>query len=433
MTDHSINRRQFTVGAGMGALGMALGQPLAWAKEDDVKRPNIIMIIADNLGVESVGTYGGDLFKTPRIDSIGHDGIIFDQCYIGTPLCSPARAGLMTGRYPQCAGVHGQPSPGSPEKGGLDLNEITVANVLKDAGYDTAIFGKWNLGYHPKFLPTHRGFDTYYGINAGHADYYTHIYDRDGKKYFYEDTEPVDPEGYVDNLCTDRAVEYIESHRESENPFFMTFAFFTPHGPYQSPPGYPSDVSTDEKYAQMIDNMDRLTGRMLDALEETGLADNTLVFFISDQGSSRMNPYKRDLTEGGLKVVCHAKWPATIKKGVRVDTPIISYDWFTTFAKAGGAEIPQDRLIVGKDASHLFDGKGKCAHDAFFWHYGNEDAIRVGDLKLHLKNEEVDGLYDLSKDPKAERDLSADHPKRVADLKARLIAWKADMCSKPER
>jgi arylsulfatase A-like enzyme len=180
----------------------------------------------------------------------------------------------------------------------------------------------------------------------------------------------------------------------------------------------------------MIDNMDRLTGRILDSLEETGLADNTLVLFISDQGSSNKNPYKRDLTEGGLQVVCHAKWPERIKKGVRVETPIISYDWFTTFAEAGGGKIPQDRLIVGRDTSHLFDGKGTCAHDAFFWHYGGADAIREGDWKLHLKGETVDGLYDLSKDPKAENDLSAKQPERAEALKKKLMGWKADMCAR---
>lgn len=430
MTDRTLSRREFSVSLGMGILGAGCGMHALGARKTMSKRPNLVMIIADNLGVESVGTYGGTLFSTPRIDSIGRDGVIFDNCYIGTPLCSPARAGLMTGRYPQCAGVHGQPNPNRPEDGGLSLDEVTLANVLKDAGYKAAIFGKWNLGYHPKFLPIHRGFDTYYGINAGHADYYTHIYDRDGKKYFYRDTTPVDPEGYVDNLCTDEALKYLSEQKDSEAPFFMVMAFFTPHGPYQSPPGYPTEADTDAVYGQMIDNMDRLTGRILDKLDETGLAQNTLVMFISDQGSSRMNPYKRDLTEGGLKVVCHARCPGHIKPGIRVGTPMISYDWFTTFAELGAGKIPTDRLIVGKNISHLFQGDGECPHEAFYWHYGNEDAIREGNWKLHLKNGKVLGLFDLASDPEAKRELSADHPQRVENLKKKLLSWKADPCSK---
>lgn len=359
-----MTRREFSAGLGAGALALALRGPLCGADEKPSKRPNIFLMIADNLGVESVGTYGGSLFATPRIDSIGREGVIFERCYIGTPLWAPARAGHMTGRYPECGGVRSQPSPGNPDEG-LSPDEVTIAEVLRSAGYRTAIFGKWNPGYDWAFLPNHQRFDTYCGISAGHADYSTHEYDRDGKKHLYRHTALIGPEGHMDNLCTDEAVRYLEARASNDRPFFAVMAFSAPHGPYQAPPGYPSGGTTDEVYGFMIDNLDRNTGRILDALRKTGAEENTLIVFISDQGSSRMNPYRRDVTEGGLRVVCHARQSGRTRPGTRVHTRIISSDWFATFAELGGGEVPADRLIAGRNIARLLNGDGPCARKTF--------------------------------------------------------------------
>ncbi|MHC4994676.1 MAG: sulfatase-like hydrolase/transferase [Planctomycetota bacterium] len=401
---------------------MAVPGPLAGGAESP---PNIVLLVVDNMGRESVGHYGGKLFSTPRIDAIGSEGVVFERCYIGTPLCSPARAGLMTGRYPHWAGVFGQPDPRKPKEGGLDLREVTLAQTLKAAGYHTGLFGKWNLGYDEIYLPTRRGFDRYYGINAGHADYYTHIYDKDGKKYFYSDTEPIDPVGYVDNLCVDEALKWLRHVGRNDRPFFLEVAFFTPHGPYQSPPGYPAEGDVDAVYGYMIDNLDKNVGRIIDGLKEVGVADDTLIVFLSDQGASSKNPYRRDLTEGGLKVVCYAKWPGHTAAGARVATPFISYDWFTTLTEIGGGAIPTDRVIVGKNIGRLLRGDGPSPHETFYWTYKDEDAVLHDDWKLHLKNDGVQGLYYLSDDAEAKNDLAGRYPERVERLRKMIETHKA--------
>lgn len=425
-----MSRRDFGRTLGLGALGAAAAPFAARSAEGRPARPNILFIIADNLGKEGVGFYGSTRVATPHIGGLARDGVVFDRCYIGTPLCCPARTGMMTGRFPQCVGLGSQPSPSNLEQGIPD-DEVTLGEALRAAGYRTAVFGKWNLGYARKHLPTFHGFDTYYGINAGHADYYTHIYDRDGVKHFYRDAEKIDPEGYVDDLCADEAVRYIRAQRGSKEPFFIWHAFFTPHGPYQAPPGYDPNADVEAIYGFMIEHMDANVGRLLAAVDEIGAAENTLVVFISDQGSSHWNPYKRDLTEGGLQVVCAARWPGKTRAGTRIPTPVISYDWYTTCVTAGGGTMPEDRHIFGRDIAHLLRGEKRPPHDALFWSYGGDDAIRKGDWKLVLRKEEVAGLYDLSADPEEKQDRSADEPKRVEALKWKLLAWKKDPCAKP--
>lgn len=425
-----LNRRTFNRLLGAGLAGTALGCASTRQQAgggSGPSRPNLVFIVADNLGKEAVGTYGEGLFDTPHIDSIGRSGVIFDCCYIGTPLCSPARAGFLTGRNPVCMGIHGQPHPGNPDDG-LPLSEITVAETLKGAGYATGCFGKWNLGYEEKYLPTHQGFNEYYGINAGNADYYKHTY-KNGVKYFYHNTERIDPEGFVDNLCVDKAMDWLEERSGSDQPFFLYLPFFTPHGPYQSPPGYPDEATQDEKYGFMVENMDHLVGRVLAQLKQMGAWDNTLVVFMSDQGAATPNPYKRDLTEGGLQVVCHAQWPALTpvsEGGRRVQEPVISYDWFTTFTELGGGKVPEDRVIYGVNITSCLRGTCRTARDTFYWTYEHADAIRKENWKLHLFDEKEARLYNLAADPEAENDLAGQFPGHAQELQEQLLNWKQD-------
>jgi arylsulfatase A-like enzyme len=379
-------------------------------------------MVADNLGRESVGYYGGDHFKTPHLDALASEGVVFDNCLIATPLCSPARCGWNTGRHPYRVGINTQTSPGSPESG-LSPGEITIAEVLKTVGYDTALFGKWNLGYAEKFNPVHQGFDVFYGSNAGHADYYTHLYNRDMKSHFYRNLTPVNDEGYFDMLFTDAAIDYLRQRTGNPRPFYLNLAFYAPHGPYQAPPGYYHSTDPMKNYRYMIEYLDTCVGRVVDEVDRLGLSDNTLIVFLSDQGDSTMNDYGRTLSEGGLKVVCNARWPGRIPADTRVSTPWMHTDLFAVFAGVAGADMPRDRVIDAVNVWPLFEGQ-EMEHDrTLYWTFGSEDAIRRGDWKLRMKSDEIVGLYDLANDPGEKNDLSSEHPDMVREMKGQLSVW----------
>jgi len=247
----SISRRNFVKGAvasamvmpsavGAAAFGVA---PRFRARAASGGKPNIIFMVADNLGRESVGFYKDDAteaskelaIETPRLDAMASRGVIFDNCLVGTPLCGPARCGWNTGRHAYRVGMNGQPKPDDPESG-VSPEEITIGETLKVAGYDTTLFGKWNQGYAEKFSAVYQGFDEFYGSNAGHADYYTHVYDKDDKRHFYRNLTPINDEGYFDQLFTDEALKYLR--KRNQKPFYLNLTFYAPHGPYQTPPGY---------------------------------------------------------------------------------------------------------------------------------------------------------------------------------------------------
>jgi len=440
--DESLNRRDFLKAVGFGAASLTLpgcmsvsGHPAGGAPGD---KPNIIFMVADNLGREAVGYYKANAteasdklkIKTPHLDQLASQGVIFDNCLIGTPLCGPARCGWNTGRHAYRVGLNHQTSPRRPE-GGLSPEEITIAEILKDAGYDTALFGKWNLGYAEKFNPVYHGFDEYYGCTAGHADYYTHLYDKDMKKHFYRNLMPINDEGYFDKLFTDEAVKYLRGRKGNLKPFYMNLTFFAPHGPYQAPPGYVTSKKTDapiKNYKHMVQYLDFCVGRVVEEVDRLGIAENTLIVFLSDQGSSFLNDYGRTLSEGGLKVICNARWNGKIPVGKRVRTPWLHLDLYAVFAGLAGAKIPRDRVIDAEDVWPLFEGR-EMEHDrTFYWTFevAHEDVIRIGDLKLRMKDGKVLGLFNLAADPDEEQDLAAAHPEKVKRMRDMHAKWKKE-------
>ncbi len=422
----TINRRDALQRMAMGLSTLSLLPNLPIRGQAGAKKPNILFIVADNLGRESVGYYGGSLFKTPRLDAMASEGIVFDNCLIGAPLCAPARCGWNTGRYPYRVGICSkQPDPNDPESG-LSSKEITIAQVLKGAGYDTALSGKWNLGYAEKFNPLHFGFDQFYGSLAGHADYYTHVYNKDMKTHFYRGLTPVNDRGYFDELFTDEAVLYLQSRKGNPKPFYLNLCFYAPHGPYQAPPGYYHSDKPEVNYQHMIEYLDACVGRILAEVDRLGLAEDTLIVFMSDQGASYKNTFGRTLSEGGLKVVCNALWKGTIPRGKRVETPWLHIDLFAVFAGLAGVKMPADRVVDAKDIRPLFEGR-EMKHDrTICWTFNKEDAVRMGDWKLHLTGGKVDGLFDLSTDPGEKRDVSSQHPERVKEMQVLQAKWKTE-------
>ncbi len=421
------------IGLGFAAAGFSSYANTARATPG--KKPNIIFMVVDNMGREAVGYYDGGtivqdrekiFFKTPRLDKLASEGVVFENCLIATPLCAPARCGWNTGRHPYRVGLNSQPNPKEPDSG-LPLDEITIADILRDAEYHTALFGKWNQGYQLKYNPTYRGFDEYYGSNAGNADYYTHVYGRDKNKHFYHNLTPIDDEGYFDQLFTDKAIEYLGKRRGDPKPFYLNLTFYAPHGPYQTPPGFPATKDDLTNYQYMIEYTDRCVGRVVDEVERLGLADNTLLVFLSDQGGSYLNDFGRTLTEEGLKVICNARWKGRIPEGRRVRTPWMHLDLFAVFAGLAGAKVPQDRTMDARDVWPLFEGREMEKERTFCWSYKNENAVRVGDWKLLMKDGKVRGLYNLAADPNEKKDLAAKHPVKVEKMRKQHAKWK-DEC-----
>lgn len=429
----AISRRDFVkiaVAAGTAAFGMA---PWLRARAALGAKPNIIFMVADNLGRESVGFYKDDAteasrklaIETPRLDAMASRGVIFDNCLVGTPLCGPARCGWNTGRHAYRVGMNNQPRPGEPESG-VSPDEITIAETLKAAGYDTALFGKWNQGYAKKFSAVHQGFDEFYGSNAGNADYYTHVYGRSGKRHFYRNLTPINDEGYFDRLFTDEAIKYLQKRKQNPKPFYLNLTFYAPHGPYQTPPGYDHSDDRMVNYKHMIQYLDSCVGRVLDEVKRLGMAENTLIVFLSDQGASTLNNFKRSLTEGGLKVVCNALWPGRIPAHKRMQTPWLHLDLYAVFAGLAGAAMPKDRVMDARNVWPLFAGKEQTHDRTFYWTYKDEDAVRIGDLKLRMKNGKVLGLFNLATDPDEERDLAPARAADVAKMRAMHAKWKAE-------
>ncbi len=426
------SRRQFlkTISLGVGALGTYLRSDVRATSRE---KPNIIFIVADNLGREAVGFYKADStetsdrlkIKTPHLHQLASEGVIFDNCLIGTPLCGPARCGWNTGRHAYRVGLNSQTNPRIPEDG-LSSKEITIAEILKDAGYDTALFGKWNLGYTEKFNPIYHGFDQYYGSNAGHADYYTHLYNRDMKNYFYRNLTPINDEGYFDKLFTDEAVKYLRGRKANPKPFYMNLAFYAPHGPYQPPPGYYHSDDPKTNYKHMVQYLDFCVSRVVEEVDRLGIAENTLIVFLSDQGGSFLNDYGRTLSENSLKVICCARWKGRIPGGKRVRTPWLHLDLYAVFAGLAGARTPRDRVIDAIDVWSLFEGR-ETKHDrTFYWTYKEEDAIRIRDLKLRMKNGNILGLFDLAADPGEEKDLASVYPEKVKQMIDLQARWKKE-------
>lgn len=429
---NKTSRRQFlkTFGLGVAALGTYLRSGVRAASRE---KPNIIFIVADNLGREAVGFYKADStetsdrlkIKTPYLHRLASEGVIFDNCLIGTPLCGPARCGWNTGRHAYRVGLNSQTNPRIPEDG-LSSKEITIAEILKNAGYDTALFGKWNLGYAEKFNPIYHGFDQYYGSNAGHADYYTHLYNRDMKNYFYRNLTPINDEGYFDKLFTDEAVKYLRERKANPKPFYMNLAFYAPHGPYQPPPGYYHSDDPKTNYKHMVQYLDFCVSRVVEEVDRLGIAENTLIVFLSDQGGSFLNDYGRTLSEKSLKVICCARWKGRIPGGKRIRTPWLHLDLYAVFAGLTGARTPRDRVIDAIDVWSLFEGR-EMEHDrTFYWTYKEEDAIRIGNLKLRMKDGNILGLFDLAADPGEEKNLASAYPEKVKQMINLQAKWKKE-------
>ena len=409
--------------------------------------PNIVVLFADDAGWADFG-FQPDCDPeaarlTPRIDSIARAGVRFDAAYMTGCVCSPSRAGLMCGRYQQRFG-HEMNLPPGYMKGGMDLDERTIADHLGRLGYATALVGKWHLGYPEPYQPNQRGFDWFYGLLQGSRSYRP-LERATPHRVIQENGRALPEQGYVTDRFADAAVRFIEERRAK--PFFLFVSFTATHSPLQ-----PTDedlarvpeiaAKKRRKNLGLLVGLDRAVGKVLDALDENGLTERTLVVFTNDNGGqtqsgARNGPLrgrKGLLFEGGVRVPMAMRWPGHIQPGLVIDAPVISLDLLPTFLAAAGAQAPKDAHLDGESLLALIEGHDAAfAERSLFWRSLGPDgpvAIRAGKWKLvHRRGKSDPGpfLFDLETDLSETHDLAAEHPELVAELSQRIAAWESEL------
>ena len=404
-------------------------------------KPNIVCFLVDDLGRADVGFTGSKEIRTPHIDKLAKGGAILDSFYV-QPVCSPTRSCLMTGRYVTHTGVYSIVTPGA--SWGLPLEERTLPQALREAGYTTAIIGKWHLGeFKPEYQPTHRGFDHQYGHFFGAIDYFKHT--RGAKTDWYRDDKPLDEEGYATELVAKEACRLIRE-KPADKPLFLYVPFNGVHAPHQVPESYPAaypDLTGVRKtMAGMVSAVDAAIGQIVAALEEKGLRDNTIILFSSDNGgpspgkvtmNTPLRAGKGTIYEGGIRVCAFANWPGHIPVAT-IKEPIHAIDWYPTLLKLAGASLEQKLKPDGLDIWPVLTSGAKSPHDAILL-MGTKPgkaAIRMGDWKLLRDPSEVDAeesedashsgleLYNLAEDLSETKNLAASNPEKLKELNTRL-------------
>ena len=418
-------------------------------------RPNIVFILIDDFGYADSGPYGAKDIRTPHIDRLAREGVRFTDFYANAPVCTPTRAGFITGRWQQRVGLEwafGFTAESFRRRGGEWVRETdmhglglptsvpTLPQYLKAAGYATGAFGKWHLGYKDEYNPTRRGFDEYFGELLGHADYYNHAY-YDGTYALRDGLKPVKVEGYLTDLLNRRAVDFIGKH--AREPFFLYVPHLAVHAPFQ-PPDRPKPGVTKANmydgdrgiYAAMVERVDDGVGTILAELAKQGVLDNTLVVLSSDNGGERYSDnsplfhHKSTLWEGGIRVPCIMRWPAKLPRGAVTPQVGITMDLSATFAAIAGAKAAEGRPFDGIDLIPILTGARPPETRTLAWRIDRtgrqQKAVRHGDWK-YMQDGNVEMLFDLAEDIGERRDLSFKEPEKLADLKRRLASWEAEM------
>lgn len=440
------------------ALALIAGpRSFAYAEEaQPADRSNVILIYTDDQGTIDLNTLGAKDLHTPQMDKLFEGGVTMTSFYAPSPVCSPSRAGMLTGRVPHRAKLPGNVKRNHPTAG-MPTEQVTIAEMLKADGYATALIGKWHLGHAKKLLPNAQGFDYAFGHHGGCIDNYSHFMYWSGPNShdLYLNDKPVYHSGeYFPDLMVDYAVDWIDTQKGK--PFFMYFAINLPHYPYQGEPEWLERYAKEGvksprlEYAAFMSSMDQRIGRLMDALDERGISENTIVIFQSDHGHSteeraffgggNSGPHrgaKFSLLEGGLRVPAAIRWPKGLPAGERRNQLATGCDWLPTIAELTGAPLPKRRIDGKSLASVLKDPEVDTPHEALHWAYREQWAVRMGDWKLIYnawgnsktaiwktnKNDKGARLYNIAKDPGEKQDLSKQYPQRVREMQSRHEQW----------
>ncbi len=446
-----VTRRQFIAGA-VGTVAAA--QSIVEARVTVASRPNIIFILADDMGWGDLSCYGRPDYKTPYLDRLATQGMLFTNAYSAAPVCTPTRVGFHTGRYPARLPV-GLKEPIWERKEltaeelkstGIPLEHPTVSSLIKAAGYSTALVGKWHLGYLPYFSPLKAGFDEFFGCMSGAVDHFTHR-DMTNSPDFFEGEVAVEKVGYMTDLLSQRAVEYVR--RPHKKPFYLSLHYTAPHWPWEGPADTAFSKSIEYSrygfraggsirvYAEMMKNLDAGIGRVLDALKSAGLERNTLVIFTSDNGGERFSynwPFsgeKMDLREGGVRVPAIVRWPGVTKPGSVTDQPSITMDWTATMVAAAGGTPDPKYPMDGEDVTSVLSGKRPAYDRTFFWRTRRQGAVREGKWK-YLRDGKNEFLFDLSVDEREQADFAKADPRKLELLRLKFNDWESGVETYPK-
>ena len=444
-----VDRRQFIEGAVAATALTALPA----VSLPQTRRPNVLFILADDLGYGDLSCFGRPDYTTHNLDRLAQQGLRFVNAYSASPVCTPTRCAFVTGRYPGRTSVGLQePLLWKKELGdrvnalGLSPDHPSIASLLKKSGYETALIGKWHLGYLPKFGPNHHGFDQFFGILSGAADFFTHK-DGYGESDLYEDLVPVERVGYITDLLTEHAVEFITRRRS--RPFYLSLHYTAPHWPWEGPTdkhisptlkkGYDGFTAGGSlrTYAAMVKSLDDGIGRVLRSLAKAKVDRDTLVIFTSDNGGERFSynwPFsgqKGSLREGGIRVPAIVRWPGVTAAGRSSEQTVITMDWTATILAAAKTKPDANYPLDGDDLLPVIKGERAAYERSLFWRFRSQEAARIGKWK-YLNSGEREYLFDLSVDEKEQADFKDQHPNILGRLRGEFAKWQAQMLPRPQ-
>ena len=442
----SISRRQFLVTAAAAPVALLSGgrpnQPAS-------PQPNIVFIVADDLGYADLSCYGRPDFETPNLDRLAAQGMRFLQAYANSPVCTASRTALITGRYQYRlpVGLEEPLAKASPARNiGLPPEHPTLPSLLKKAGYRTALIGKWHLGWLPGYSPLKSGYDHFWGFRGGALDYFTHKAgpaNTDSEDLWDGDVK-IHQAGYLTDLLGGKAVEVISNYSKAGYPFFVSLHFNAPHWPWEGPEDeaesrrikslFDFDGGSQKTYAGMVRQMDLQIGRVMEALHAGGTADNTIVIFTSDNGGERFAdtwPFtgkKTELLEGGLRIPAIVRWPARIAPRSTTPQVAIGMDWMPTLLDAAGARPDPNYPTDGMSLLSAWTSNAAPVSRTLFWRYrfNQQRAIRDGDMKW-LKIAENTFLFNVIDDPLERANLKERQPDVYKRLVAQYDSWNATM------